>query len=119
MIRWFSIVVFTITYVSILLIFEIKEACVQVKTSKSLVDLYRSSILPKAEQTVQVSQAGYQTDKIDFLMLLDSQRSLLEFQLEYEQAKADYDKGLAELERSVGKDLLRHSSVKAALSDKL
>lgn len=82
--------------------FEIKEALVKVKTSQSLLDLYRTNILPKAEQTVKVSQTGYQTDKIDFLMLLDSQRSLLEFQLENEEAATEYHKNLAELERNVG-----------------
>ncbi len=87
---------------------SIREGVVKVKTAQSLVDLYRLEILPSAEQVVQLAQVNYQTDKIDFLMLLDSQRSLLEFQLEYEQAIADYHKNRAELEKSVGKEFRRN-----------
>jgi len=86
--------------------FEIKNALVKVETARSLVSLYQSDVLPTASQVVQVSQINYQTDKVDFLTLLDSQRNLLEFQLEYEMALADYHKNLAELERNVGVDLM-------------
>lgn len=84
---------------------SIKENAIKVRTARNLVDLYRTDVLPVAEQAVQAAQVNYQTDKIDFLMLLDGQRSLLEFQLEYEEAARDYHKSRAELERSVGKEL--------------
>jgi outer membrane protein TolC len=86
--------------------FEIKNALVKVETARSLVLLYQSDVLPTARQVVQISQINYQTDKVDFLTLLDSQRNLLEFQLEYETALADYHKNLAELERNIGVDLI-------------
>ncbi|MBI1871290.1 MAG: TolC family protein [Chlamydiae bacterium] len=84
--------------------FEIKDALVKVNTSKNLIHLYQTSILPKSQEAVKAAQIAYQSDKIDFLMLLDGQRALLNFQIEYEEALADYDKSLAELERSVGRD---------------
>jgi outer membrane protein TolC len=83
-----------------------KNALVKVNTSQSLVHLYQSDVLPVARQAVQISQINYQTDKIDFLTLLDSQRNLLEFQLDYEIAMADYHKNIAELERNIGMDLM-------------
>lgn len=85
--------------------FEIKDALVKVKTARSLVELYRTSIIPKAEQSVKISQTNYETEKIDFLALLDSQRSLLEFEIRYEESYSDYSKNLAELERLIGVDL--------------
>ncbi len=84
---------------------SIREGVVKVKTAQSLVDLYHLEILPSAEQVIQSAQVNYQTNKIDFLMLLDSQRSLLEFQLEYEQAVSDFYKNLAELEKNVGEQI--------------
>ncbi|MBI1884349.1 MAG: TolC family protein [Chlamydiae bacterium] len=85
------------------ILFEVKESWVKVHTSVSLVNLYRSNILPKADQMIKVSQINYETDKIDFLMLLDSLRTLVAFQLEYREAIADYHKNSAQLERRVGK----------------
>lgn len=84
---------------------DIKEYFTKVRTSRRLVDLYKTSVLPQAEQAVKVSESAYQTDRIDFLNLLDSQRALLDFRLEYYQTVAQYGENLAELERRVGRDL--------------
>lgn len=85
---------------------DIKSSFTKVQTSRRLVDLYKTSVLPQAEQSVKVTESAYQADRVDFLNLLDSQRALLEFRLEYYQTLAQYGQHMAELERRAGRDLL-------------
>lgn len=91
---------------------DIKEYYSKVRTTRRLVDLYKTSVLPQSEQAVTVSESAYQTDRLGFLDLLDSQRALLDFRLEYFQTLAQYGQNLAELERRVGRDLFTRVETK-------
>lgn len=83
---------------------DIKSAYVKAKTSARLAEIYRTSVLPQAEAALRVAEAGYQADKAGFLDLLDAQRSLLSFRLEYYQIVSDYEARLAELDRVAGRE---------------
>jgi outer membrane protein TolC len=87
------------------ILFTVKDALVKVQTQQRLIDLYRATVLPQAEQSLQATIAAYQTQQTDFLSLLDSYRMLQMFKLEYYEALAKYEMSLAELERAVGKKL--------------
>ena len=63
---------------------------------------YRNSILPQARQALNSSQAAYQTGKADFLMLIDSYRTLVDFTKEYFMTRMRFEQTVAELERAVG-----------------
>ena len=67
--------------------------------------LYRSGLIPKASESLNASFTAYQTGATDFLMLLDAQRQLLEFELTAERAKAAAATKLAELEMITGTKL--------------
>jgi outer membrane protein, heavy metal efflux system len=84
---------------------EVKSAWVRAQTARRLADIYRTSVLPQADQAIRVAEAGYQANKASFLDLLDAQRSLLNFRVEYYQFLADYEQRTAELERVVGRGL--------------
>lgn len=84
---------------------ELKSALVKAQTVERLIEIYQTSVIPQAEFALKVAEAGYQADKSNFLDLLDAQRSLLNFRLEYYQYIASYQERLAELERVVGRDL--------------
>ncbi len=84
---------------------EVRAAYAQALAAKRLFELYRTSLIPQAEAALSVAEAGYQSDKSSFLDLLDAQRSLLDFRVERLRAGAEYERRLAELERSVGKGL--------------
>ena len=86
--------------------YEIKEFLGHVQTSRRLVDLYKTTILPQAEQSLEVTESAYQSGRIGFLELLDSERALINFQLEYYKYLSDYGRNLAHLERAVGKELM-------------
>lgn len=79
-----------------------KEAFTKLDATRRLLELYQSSVLPKSEQSLTVTQASFSAGKSGFLELLDSVRSYLEFRLEYYNYVAEYQKNLAALERITG-----------------
>lgn len=88
-----------------LVLFDIRDSYARVEASRKLIELYTISFIPQAEQTVAASIRGYETEKTDFLTLLDSQRMLIEFRLEYYNAILELRLALADLERSAGIDV--------------
>jgi outer membrane protein, heavy metal efflux system len=54
-------------------------------------------LLPKARLSLEVARAGYLSGKIDFLNLIDAQRTLLAFQLAAVEARTQRELVLAEL----------------------
>ncbi len=83
--------------------FAVRDFGSRIKRSRELMDLYRASIIPQAEQSLSADMAAYQVARIDFLTLLNSQITLFNFEIEYERAVRDYEKDLAGLEAVVGK----------------
>ncbi len=87
------------------ILFESRAVFVKFEAQKKLVDIYETGVLPQALAALATAQRGYEADKISFLDLLDSLRTLKDFQMEYFEARADMEIALADLERSVGTDL--------------
>lgn len=83
----------------------VREAYIIVKAAEQRASLLRTTIIPQAQQAFDVSRVAYQSDRVDFLALLDNERALLEAQLGYYRALAEFDRSLATLERAVGVDL--------------
>lgn len=86
-------------------LFQVKDALTKVEASQQTVDLYLTSIIPQTEQTLKAAIIAYETGKVDFLTLLEAQRSLRNARLSYYKALAEYESRLADLERAVGTDL--------------
>lgn len=85
--------------------FAVQEAYIRVKAAEQRAALLRTSVVPQSRQTLEVSRAAYQTDRVDFLALLDNQRVLLDAQLSYYRALSDLEQALADLERTVGREI--------------
>lgn len=64
--------------------------------------LYKDALLPKATQTLNATQSGYEGGKVDFLSLIDAQRVLLNFQLAYYRHNANFYQRLSELQSLLG-----------------
>ena len=64
--------------------------------------LYRNGLIPKAKESLSVSFSSYQSGQTDFLMLLDAQRQLFDFELTAERAKVNAATRLAQLEMITG-----------------
>lgn len=67
------------------------------------VRLYERTLIPKAEESLRASLAGFRAGDTDFLDLLDTERTLLEFAIAAERARADRGQTLARLNRLVGR----------------
>ncbi len=67
--------------------------------------LYRTTVVPQAEQSVEAARAGYRTGRTSFLDLIEADRALREFQLAYWRALVDRETRLAELAQVLGTEL--------------
>ena len=73
--------------------------------SNRKIKLYGDILVPKAEELLEASETAYMAETVDFLSLIDAQRTLLNFQLQYERAVTDNEQKLAELEMLAGSEL--------------
>jgi outer membrane protein TolC len=69
------------------------------------VGLYERTLIPKAEESLQASITGFRAGETDFLDVLDTERTLLEFTLAAERARADRAQALARLAALVGEPI--------------
>jgi outer membrane protein, heavy metal efflux system len=89
--------------------FQINDLLAKLRATDQTATLYRTTILPQAEQSVDAARVGYRAGKAGFLELIDAQKAWRGFQLEYFTALVDRQHRLAELEQVVGITLDRHS----------
>jgi outer membrane protein TolC len=71
----------------------------------SVAALYRTTLIPQAEQAVQSNLEAYRVGKIDFPMLMDSVVTVLNFRKEYLGMVGEMHMTKARLEAAVGREL--------------
>ena len=86
---------------------RLQSALFGVEDARRKMRLYRHTLIPKAEESLKVTRAGFRTGEADFTDLLDAQRTLLDFQLTVERARADHLERVARVEKLVGEALPR------------
>jgi outer membrane protein TolC len=69
------------------------------------IDLYRDTLIPQAEESLLVTQQGYEAGGVEFQALIDAERVLLEFQLSSQRALANRETSLAKIEMIVGETI--------------
>lgn len=84
---------------------NVRDAWTRTQSRLDQIRRYRGVILPQAEQTLQSTVVSYQTDKTDFLSLLDSYRMVQMLRMEYYMLVAEYLTSYASLEKAVGTSL--------------
>ena len=90
---------------------QVQEALVQAQASQKFALLYRDQLQPQAEATLRASVIAYENEKTDFLDLLDSQMTVIDIDLAWVQAVADFDTRLADLELATGTPLDKAQTV--------
>jgi cobalt-zinc-cadmium efflux system outer membrane protein len=83
----------------------VQEAYVHAQSAQDRAALLRTTILPQAQQKLDVSRIAYQADRGDVQALLESERMLLDTQLDYFRALSDFNQATSDLERAIGTDL--------------
>ncbi len=81
---------------------QVMDLFAKAQSQSDLVKLFQDDILPKAQQTLEVSSRAYNVGEVDFLQLIDNWRLLLRYEVSHQRVKATLRQTLAELERVVG-----------------
>lgn len=85
--------------------FELRDLISKVVSTENTVELFKINIIPKAKQSLEAARIGYETGNVDFLALIDSQRTLLDSKLQYYKSLVEYQQNFALLENTVGRKL--------------
>jgi outer membrane protein TolC len=81
---------------------SVQRSYVKATTADQRAELFQTTILPQARQTLDAARIGYESDRLDFLTVLENQRMLLTEQLNYVRAMADIADARADLMRATG-----------------
>ncbi|QDT16595.1 TolC family protein [Alienimonas californiensis] len=84
---------------------QIRRLGFRLETLAEQLVLLEDRILPRAEQTLDVSLADYRGERIGFTEVSNSYGDLLRLEVQQARLRADVGVALAELERAVGCDL--------------
>jgi len=92
------------------LVAQVERVLYDVEDSERKLTLYGDVLVPKAEELLGASETAYMAGTVDFLGLIDAERTWLRFQLQRERAWANRQQRIAELEMLVGAELTRAAS---------
>ncbi len=81
---------------------QIKESLAEAEAAQKFAALYQNSLRPQAEATLHAAVIAYENKQTDFLNLLDSQMQVIDIDLAWLKALADFNMRMADLELAVG-----------------
>ncbi len=85
------------------ILFKLNDLLAKIKKDEALVALYKDQIIPEATQSLDADMSAYQVGRLDFLTLLNSQMTLLNYETKFHKVSSDLQKNFANLEVVVGK----------------
>lgn len=88
------------------LAFRIKDEFLMAQASHKLARLYADTVIPQAALAVEAGLRGYETGAVDFLTLLTSLMTVLEYESGYREELLSYRLALARLEELTGAHLV-------------
>ena len=71
--------------------------------------MFVEKLIPQQQAAVEAARASYESDKADFLDLLDAQRMLLDFEMQNLHHAAEFQRLAAQLEQLTGGKLPEES----------
>ena len=89
---------------------EVREMFLKARAAEKSVTFYTDGLLPQAEHAFGAAVAGYQTGQVNFVTLLEAQRSIRDARLGYYKALVEYEQSVVEIEKTVGVTLARRSN---------
>jgi outer membrane protein TolC len=87
------------------LFLEIQDLSVKLQTAARTAELYRTTLIPQAEQGLEAARQSYETGRSDFSTVIDSFMALEGARFEYYRSVMLFQQYLADLERAVGTSL--------------
>ncbi len=89
------------------LYFEVKQEYLAAKAADELARLYSAAIVPQSSLALESALAAYEVGTVDFLTLLESYGTVLDYEVDYYRELANYQIALARLEPLVGVELTK------------
>src|SRR6516225_5713255 len=89
------------------LLFQVKDLFLRTKSSDDLLTLYTWALVPQSALTLESSMAAYQTGTLDFESLISNFTSVLEYEINYYEELANYQKALVALEQITSVELAK------------
>lgn len=84
---------------------DLKMAAYNYRDARRRIALYRDTLIPKENESIQALLRSYQAGTATYLEFIDAQRTLLEFRLSLQRAIADEATSLAKIEMLIGKEM--------------
>lgn len=86
---------------------EVARLVSELERQRAQLALYVKAVLPQARASLASATGSYQVGSVEFLTVLDDQATLFTYETEYFRVLSDFAKTLGELERVVGKEVVR------------
>jgi outer membrane protein, heavy metal efflux system len=86
---------------------EVARLVSELERQRAQLAVYVKAVLPQSRASLASATASYQVGKVEFLAVLDDQATLFGYETEYFRALTEFASTLAELDRVVGKEILR------------
>lgn len=87
-------------------IYQVKDQYLSIQSSQRILNLYKTTLIPQAQLTVDSSASAYEVGSIDFLTLLTNLTNLISLDRQYYDELARHEEAIARLEPIVGKELV-------------
>jgi outer membrane protein TolC len=82
---------------------ELADRVFAFEDAQRRIALYRDSLIPKGNQSLEATFAAFEAGRSDFLEVLDAERTLLQFRLSLERARADLTRARAGIDALIGR----------------
>jgi outer membrane protein TolC len=87
-------------------VYQVKDQYLAIQSSERILKLYKTTLLPQAQLTVDSAVSGYEVGSIDFLSLVTNLSNLISLERQYYDEVARHEQAIARLEPIVGKELV-------------
>ena len=87
-------------------IYQVKDQYLSIQSSERILNMYKTTLIPQAQLTVDSSASAYEVGSIDFLTLLTNLTNLITLDRQYYDELARHEEAIARLEPIVGKELV-------------
>ncbi len=87
-------------------LYQVKDQYLTIQSSERILNLYKTTLLPQAQLTVDSAASAYEVGNIDFLSLVTNLMNLISLERQYYDEVARHEEALARLEPIVGKELI-------------
>src|SRR6266853_1604155 len=87
-------------------LYKVKDQYLSIQSSERILNLYKTTLIPLAQLTVDSSASAYEVGSIDFLTLLTNLTNLVSLDRQYYDELVRHEEAIARLEPIVGTELV-------------